>query len=210
MIVVLTGAPGAGKGTQADLLVERNNFYKLSTGDALRNQIKADTELGRSAKEFMNQGRLVPDDLLFNILQEELAGAGGRKVLLDGYPRNIDQAKTLSGLSDRWPVTMALHLDVAESELVSRLSGRRTCASCGASFHEVFNKPTVDGVCDRCGGELKQRPDDAEDKVKVRLDVYRESTEPVLEFYKERGLYQKVDGLGNTEDVFRRIDAALS
>ena len=209
MIIVLTGAPGAGKGTQADLLVERCGVHKLSTGDALRSQIKSQTDLGLKAQEYMNGGRLVPDDLLFEILQSELKKADDGKVLLDGYPRNLDQAETLAGLSDRWPVKKALHLDVPETELISRLSGRRTCGNCGASFHVVFNRPKVDGVCDRCAGELKQRPDDAEDKVKVRLGVYHESTEPVLGFYKERGLYCKVNGLGDTETVFKRIEAAL-
>ena len=210
MIVVLTGAPGAGKGTQADLLVERDGFHKLSTGDALRRQIKLGTEVGKKAGAVMAEGRLVSDEILLDILKAELGSLGEGKVLLDGYPRNLAQAKTLETLSDEYPISGAIHLDVKSSALMSRLCGRRVCGDCGASFHLEFGPPKLEGVCDKCGGVLTQRPDDNEEKVKVRLNVYESDTKPILDFYKDKGLYHRVEGLGNTEEVYTRLKEAVS
>ncbi|SME88768.1 adenylate kinase [Pseudobacteriovorax antillogorgiicola] len=209
MIVVITGAPGAGKGTQADLLVEKQGFRKISTGDALRRQIKLGTEVGKKASELMSAGKLVPDDVLLDILKAELAATTEEKILLDGYPRNLSQAETLKTLKEQYPVKAALHLDVDSDVLMSRLCGRRTCGNCGASFHVNFSPPKVEGVCDRCGGQLQQRPDDNEEKVRVRLDVYENETKPVLDFYQGEGLYVRVDGNGSTEEVFERISKAI-
>jgi len=205
MILVLTGAPGAGKGTQADLLADRLSFRKVSTGDALRRHIKSGSRIGKEAEAIMARGELVPDDVLFRILKDELGTNSNDRVLLDGYPRNVSQANTLSSLNDVHPVIGAIHLDVDENELLGRLSGRRVCGSCGASFHVTANPPTKSGVCDRCGGSLIQRPDDEMASVKVRLSVYDKNTKPVLDFYKGRSLYHRVAGLGTTEEVFDRL-----
>lgn len=209
MIFVLTGAPGAGKGTQADLLVERKGFRKLSTGDALRRQIKLGSDVGKKASSLMAEGKLVPDDILLDILSAELGDVSKEKVLLDGYPRNIAQAKTLKTLADKYPVKAAIHLDVDEDLLTSRLIGRRVCGSCGASFHVEFNPSSEGDDCDKCGGQLLQRPDDDTEKVKVRLGVYASETMPVLSFYRDEELYVRVDGNGGTEEVFERLLGAI-
>ncbi|MCX6129067.1 MAG: adenylate kinase [Proteobacteria bacterium] len=209
MIVILTGAPGAGKGTQADLLAQRQGFKKISTGDALRKHIKQGTEIGTKAKTYMAEGKLVPDEVLLGILHFELESAGPMPILLDGYPRNLAQAKALQGIVGGNGISGAVHLDVDQSSLIARISGRRTCSNCGASFH-VLTNPSKDGDrCDRCSGELVQRPDDVEDKVRVRLAVYESETRPVLDFYRERGLYHRVDGNGSTEDVYQGLAGKL-
>ncbi len=205
MIFVLMGAPGAGKGTQADLLVEKADFRKISTGDALRRQIKLGTDIGKSASSYMEQGELVPDEVLLEILKAELGDNKDEKLLLDGYPRNLKQAQTLKGISNANPIKAAIHLDVDSSVLMTRLCGRRTCSNCGASFHIEYSAPKTEGICDRCGGELIQRPDDNEEKVGVRLKVYDQETRPVLDFYRGEGIYQHVDGNGETEKVFERL-----
>jgi len=205
MIFVLMGAPGAGKGTQADLLVAKAGFRKISTGDALRRQIKLGTDVGKSASSYMEQGKLVPDEVLLDILRAELGDNKEEKLLLDGYPRNLHQAQTLKGISQTNPIKAAIHLDVDSSLLMTRLCGRRTCSNCGASFHIEYSAPKVDGTCDRCGGDLVQRPDDNEEKVGVRLSVYDKETKPVLDFYRKEGIYQHVDGNGETNVVFERL-----
>ena len=213
MIVVLTGAPGAGKGTQADILEAELGYRKVSTGDALRKHIKAGTEVGKVAKDIIEAGNLVPDDVLFEVLKEELGGKSDEKILLDGYPRNVNQAKTLKTLADVHPVKAAIHLDVPTSSLIERLSGRRVCSQCGRSCHVIYDAPKQEGVCDHCGGALAQRPDDAEEKVKVRLNVYEQETKPILDFYQAEGLYQRLDGSGAQQQVFaelREIVAAVS
>lgn len=209
MIVVLAGAPGAGKGTQADMLAAREGFRKISTGDALRKHIKQRSEIGLKAEAVMARGELVSDDILFQILKEELGDDASEKILLDGYPRNVNQAKTLESLGNMQPVVAAIHLDVESSELVSRLSGRRVCESCGSSYHATMSPPKHTGICDRCGGTLKQRPDDQEESVRTRLSVYDNLTKPVLEFYREKGLYHRVDGVGSTDDVFAKLLGSL-
>lgn len=207
MILILTGAPGAGKGTQADLLADRDGFRKISTGDALRNQIKKGTEIGLKASGYMSAGKLVPDDILLSVLKAEMEAAAGQKILLDGYPRNVNQAESLDKICPNGAVAGVVHLDVAREALITRLSGRRVCSQCGSSFHLTLNPPRTDGICDRCGGSMTQRPDDSAEKVAIRLDVYESETKPVLEFYKARGLYRKVDGNRGTEDVYRQIHA---
>lgn len=209
MIVVLTGAPGAGKGTQADLLVERRGFRKVSTGDALRRHIGLKSEVGKKAEMFISEGRLVPDDVLFDVLKAELGSKSNEMILLDGYPRNVAQAETLAKLASTHPVAATIHLDVRRSELLERLSGRRVCSSCGKSFHVSLNPPKKTGICDSCGGGLTQRVDDLPEKVAVRLDVYEKETSPIIAYYKEKGLYTKVDGERAQDEVFASIEETL-
>lgn len=209
MIVVLTGAPGAGKGTQADLLADKAGYRKVSTGDALRKHVKLKTPIGQQAEAVMARGDLVSDEILFQILREELGPDAREKILLDGYPRNVAQAKTLDSLKERHPVVAAIHLDVDATELVSRLSGRRVCSKCGASFHVSMTPPKVANRCDKCGESLQQRPDDREESVRTRLSVYESTTKPVLDYYREKGLYHRVDGLGSTQDVFTKLQDRL-
>lgn len=209
MIIILTGAPGAGKGTQADILAERQSFRKVSTGDALRRHIKDGTPIGKKAQGFMSEGKLVPDDVLLGILQSELEAAGDRPVLLDGYPRNVAQAKALQAIVGHKGIGAVIHLDVDTSLLVQRISGRRTCMNCGASYHVLSSPPKKSGICDRCGFELVQRPDDHEEKVKVRLEIYERETSPILDFYKQAGLYHRVEGSGSTEEVYLAVAALL-
>ncbi|MFW7378057.1 MAG: adenylate kinase [Oligoflexus sp.] len=209
MIFVLMGAPGAGKGTQADMLVEDEGYVKISTGDALRRQIQLGTDIGKKASGYMSAGELVPDEILLEILKAELLDKKDKVVLLDGYPRNVAQAQTLQEVSKTKPIKGAIHIDVETAQLVERLSGRRTCSNCGASYHVAYSPPTKDGVCDRCSGQLVQRPDDQEDKVKVRLQVYEENTKPVLDFYKNLGIYRHVDGSGAPTEVNKRVRQAV-
>jgi adenylate kinase len=210
VIVVLTGAPGAGKGTQADLLARREGYRKLSTGDALRKHVKAATEIGLLAGAVMERGELVSDDLLFLILKEELSSISqAETVLLDGYPRNLAQAQALDTLAAIHPVTAAVLLDVPRDELVSRLSGRRVCGGCGTSFHITEQPSKVDGICDRCGGQLGQRPDDKPASVAVRLDVYEKTTRPILEYYRKKGVFREVVGTGEPEVVFQALKLAI-
>ena len=210
MIVVLTGAPGAGKGTQAELLSQRCGYKKLSTGDALRKHVKQGTEIGKIAGAIMERGELVPDDVLFRILKEELGTIGAKEVvLLDGYPRNIPQAETLDTLRATQPVKAAIHLDVAREELISRLSGRRICPNCGATFHVTDHPPKKAGVCDKCGGTLNQRADDKPESVAVRLDVYEKNTRPILDYYGKKGLYKQVKGVGQTEAIYKDLKRVI-
>lgn len=206
MIVVLTGAPGAGKGTQADMLAKRLGFRKVSTGDALRRQVKLQTEIGKKADALMSAGRLVPDDVLLQVLMTEVGQDKNEKILLDGYPRNVNQAKTLKMAMDRvHPVKAAIHLDVQREELIGRLSGRRVCGKCGATFHVKANPPKNEGICDVCGGGLIRRSDDDPEKIAVRLDVYDRDTKPVLDFYRQADLYHVITGSGDLERVYKEL-----
>ncbi|MES2746379.1 MAG: nucleoside monophosphate kinase [Bdellovibrionota bacterium] len=209
MIVVLTGAPGAGKGTQADLISEKLGFKKISTGDALRRQIQLGSDIGKKAQGFMSEGRLVPDEVLLGILKSELDAAGKQPVLLDGYPRNLSQAKALQEIVGQGAIKAAIHLDVDYKSLTGRITGRRTCPNCGASFHIINSQPKVGGVCDKCGGTLVQRPDDEEQKVTTRLQIYENDTRPILDFYRDLGLYHRVDGNGSTSQVFQDLSKLL-
>ena len=210
MIIVLTGAPGAGKGTQADLLVKNAGFRKLSTGDALRRQIAAGTDIGLLAKGYMDNGNLVPDDVLLKILNAELGDNAKEKILLDGYPRNLEQAKTLDGLDTPHEIKGAVLIDVDQGAILNRIIGRRVCSNCGTSFHVETLKPSAEGICDNCGGELIQRPDDTEEKVSVRLNVYNEVTKPIIDFYKGQDKFFAVDGNGSTDEVFERLSETIS
>jgi adenylate kinase len=197
--ILLVGAPGAGKGTQAKRLAEAYDVPHITTGDALRANKDMETEHG-TPREYMEAGELVPDAVVNEIVVEALAEADG--FVLDGYPRNLAQAEFLS---ERTDLDAVVYLDVSEPELVDRLTGRRVCPDCGASYHVEFNPPAEAGVCDDCGGELVQRDDDAEGTVRERLRVYRENTEPVVEHYREAGVLHEVDGEGTPDGVFAAV-----
>lgn len=208
-MIILLGAPGAGKGTQADLLVDKFGYVKLSIGDALRRQIKLGSEVGKEAESLVNQGKLVDDDTILKVLKAELSATDPSKVLLDGYPRNINQAKTLATMTQNYPLEMVIHFDLDTSVIVERITGRRSCGNCGSSFHVKYNPPKKVDICDRCGSGLSQRADDTEEKVKVRLGVYEEQTKPVVEFYHKLGLYNRIDANQPVEQVHWQVLSAL-
>jgi len=209
---ILLGPPGAGKGTQAARIVEKYNVPHISTGDIFRDNVKRQTELGKKAQEYMNKGELVPDDLVIEIACTRLLEDDCKEgFLLDGFPRTVYQAEKLDEfLADHgMELDKAINIDVADDELISRLTGRRTCKDCGASYH-IVNIPTkVEGVCDECGGELVQRADDTEETVRNRIDVYKEQTMPLVEYYTTGDKIATVDGLGTLEEVFADIVKAL-
>jgi adenylate kinase len=206
MIIVLMGAPGAGKGTQADLLSEMNGYRKVSTGDALRKHVKLGTPIGKKAEQIMSRGELVSDDVLLEVIKEEVGLNPKEVVILDGYPRNLTQAETLQQVLDGiHSVKGCVHLEVERASIIQRLSGRRVCSSCGTSFHVTSNPSKKEGVCDKCGSSLYQRPDDDPKSIAVRLDVYDKATAPVLQFYKTQGLYCQVNGSGATDEIFREL-----
>lgn len=212
MRVILLGPPGAGKGTQAKMLSERYEVPQISTGDILRAAVAAGTPLGKEAKAYMDRGGLVPDEVVIGIVRDRLAEPdcqGG--YLLDGFPRTVAQAEALTRmLRDLGaPLPSVVNLNVAERELVRRLSGRRTCQGCGELFHVEFHPPRVEGTCDKCGGTLIQREDDREETIRRRLQVYREQTEPLIGYYKTQGLLKTVNGLGETGEIFGRISSTL-
>lgn len=215
--LILMGAPGCGKGTQAKKLEERYDIVQLSTGDMLRAAIREGTDVGNKAKGFMDQGALVPDEVIIGVMKERLAkGDVSHGYILDGFPRTLGQAEALSRLLDEMhqPLTAAVVLKVNEEEVVKRLTGRRTCKKCGTGFHIEFNPPTQEGVCDTCGGALYQRDDDNEATIRQRLAVYNEQTSPLITYYRERGLLKEVEGVGSIDEIFERtcslIDSVAS
>jgi adenylate kinase len=210
--VVLVGPPGAGKGTQAQFIASNLAIPKISTGDIFRYNVSAGTELGRQAKQYMELGDLVPDEVTIAMviarLQEEDAQAG---FLLDGFPRNVPQAETLRKLLADWDTRLdvVLELVVDDDEVVRRLSGRRTCRRCGRIWHVLFEPPARAGLCDDCGGELFQRDDDREQTIRHRLDVYAQQTQPLIAFYADDGILLGIDATGPVEEVTARAMAAL-
>ncbi len=212
MRVVLVGAPGAGKGTQAQYLAKHYGIPQISTGEIFRANIAAQTELGRRAKQYMDAGDLVPDEVTIAIVRDRLAQADTAPgFLLDGFPRTVPQAEALSGILDelQTPLDAVLELQIEDDEVVRRLSGRRTCRKCGHVWHVDFDPPTVPGVCDNCGGELFQRDDDLPDTIRRRLEVYAEQTEPLVGFYTSAGLLRSVPASGAVDDVIERAIQAL-
>ncbi len=206
--IILMGPPGAGKGTQAKKIVAKYHIPHISTGDMFREAMKAGTELGNLAKEYINKGLLVPDEVTIGLVKERLSlddCANG--YLLDGFPRTIAQAEALQQLTSEIhrPVTVVVNIAADQSVLLRRVSGRRVCKTCGAPYHIETLKPKKDGVCDLCGGPLMQRADDNEDSLKVRLDAYEHQTLPLLDFYSKLGLVKEVNGLQDIEDVFASI-----
>jgi adenylate kinase len=211
--LLLMGPPGAGKGTQAVRLRDRLGILHVSAGDLLRDEVKRGTALGNLARDIMGRGGLVPDDLVARMIEERLAAAdAGPGFVLDGFPRTLVQAEKLDEILDRIDrkLDRVLAIQVEEPELLRRLTGRRVCAGCGAGYHILSHPPRTDGVCDACGSELRQRPDDRDEVVRERLRVYWEQTRPLLDFYRERGLLADVDGDGSLEEVARRMSEALS
>ena len=211
MRLVLLGPPGAGKGTQAKRIADEYRVPHISTGDILRENLRAETPLGLEAKGFMDRGELVPDEVLVGIIRDRLGKpdcAGG--FMLDGYPRTIPQATALGEILGEkgTPLDVVLNIDVPDEELVSRLSGRRMC-ECGASYHVKFNPPAVEGVCDACGGRLYQRDDDKEDAIRNRLQVYSDQTQPLIDFYSKESLLASVDGTGGIDEIFAAIKKIL-
>ena len=212
MRLVLLGPPGSGKGTQAQRLVERYKIPQISTGDIFRQAVRDQTELGKRAKEYMDRGELVPDEVVVGMVEERLGQSDCKNgFILDGFPRTIAQAealdKLLAGKGEK--LDAVLEISVPDEEVVKRLSGRRTCRQCGAMYHIEFNPPKEPGKCDKCGGELYQRDDDKEEVIKSRLQVYHSQTAPLIEYYQKEGLLNKIDGLGGIEEVFARIVDAL-
>ena len=214
MDVILFGPPGAGKGTQGALLAERFGLLRLSTGDMLREAVRAGSVLGTEAKGIMASGELVPDDLILAMVREVLeSDAAANGVVFDGFPRTLPQAEGLDSLMrdlDR-PISSVLVLRVDDEEIVRRLAGRRSCSKCGAVYHVTADPPKRQGICDRCGGELTQRPDDAEDTIRRRLAVYEEQTAPLLAYYREAGTpVHEVDGMKPIETVQAELVGALA
>jgi adenylate kinase len=211
--LVLLGPPGAGKGTQAERLVDDFDLPYYSTGNILRDAVEQETELGRKAKEYMDAGDLVPDDLICAVIEERLdSGEADDGFLLDGFPRTIGQAEMLEAALDRRgrSLTAVLLIDAPDEEVVRRLSGRRTCVKNNHVYHLEFDPPKNEGVCDQDGSRLVQRDDDKPETVRKRLEVYHEQTEPLIEWYDERGLLRRFDGARSPEEVHSHIRATLA
>ncbi len=212
MRIVLLGAPGSGKGTQAKLLIDKYNVPQISTGDLLRAAVAAQTPLGRQAKAIMDAGQLVPNDIVLGMIRERLQNPDARNgFILDGFPRNIEQAEALDELLAGMgkPIEAALLIDVDFESLMQRLTGRLTCESCGAVYNRFTNPPVIDGECDKCGGKLHHRSDDNEDTIGKRLRVYESQTQPLINFYSQQNKLSSVTGKGDINDIFSKIVSVL-
>lgn len=212
MNLILMGLPGAGKGTQAEKIVEKYNIPHISTGDMFRQAVKDETELGLKAKSFMDKGELVPDDVTIEIVRERLSKDDcSNGFLLDGFPRTVHQAESLEQiLTDlNKKIDYCINIQVDKEILMKRLTGRRICKSCGATYHLVFNPPAQDNMCDKCGGELYQRADDNAETVENRLEVNIKQQQPLLDFYQGKGYLVTIDGDQTIDQVFDNIDAYL-
>jgi adenylate kinase len=212
MNLILLGPPGAGKGTQAKMMIDHYKIPQISTGDILRANLKERTPLGLKAKEFMDKGLLVPDEVVIDIIQVRLKEADCRDgYILDGFPRTVAQAqaldKVLSAMNS--DIDHVISIDVEKGELVKRLTGRRTCRQCGRGYHVIFDPPLNKNLCDKCQGELYQRDDDNEDTVRNRLEVYDAQTFPLIHYYKEKNLVRSIDGQGGIQQIFDRIVQVL-
>lgn len=213
MKIVMLGAPGAGKGTQAKMIAARYEIPHISTGDIFRANIKEGTELGMKAKAFMDQGLLVPDELTLELIMDRFAQpdcASG--YVLDGFPRTIAQAEALTESLKKVgdALDYAIDVDVPDENIVTRMSGRRACLSCGGTYHIVFNPPKKEGICDLCGGELSIRKDDEPETVQKRLNVYHAQTQPLIDYYTGEGILKSVDGTQEVSKVFEDIKAILN
>ena len=208
MKIVMLGAPGAGKGTQAQRIAEKYGIPHISTGDIFRSNIKAGTELGKKAKSFIDQGLLVPDEVTIGMLLDRIHEADCKNgYILDGFPRTIPQAESLTAaLKERGEsIDYAIDVDVPDENIIRRMSGRRACLSCGATYHIVYNAPKKEGVCDQCGEPLVLRDDDKPETVQNRLNVYHRQTQPLIDYYKKEGVLAQVDGTQDMEQVFQDI-----
>ncbi len=212
MNIILLGPPGAGKGTQAKKLVDKYGIPQISTGDILRANLKAQTELGIEAKKYMDAGKLVPDEVVIGIINNRIQEDDCRKgYMLDGFPRTVAQAQALDKiLADQGSsIDDVISIEVANEELMGRLTGRRTCRQCGQGYHVMFDPPEKDGVCGKCGGELYQRDDDNEATVSNRLKVYGDQTQPLIDYYQKKGLLRPIEGVGKIDEIFGRIVKVL-
>ena len=212
MKIIMLGAPGAGKGTQAKMIADKYQIPHISTGDIFRSNIKNGTELGKEAKTYMDKGELVPDELTVRILLDRVAQPDCENgYVLDGFPRTIPQSEVLDQeLSKRnETIDYAINVEVPDENIVRRMSGRRACVNCGATYHIVHVPPKQEGICDKCGKELILRDDDKEETVKNRLNVYHEQTQPLIDFYQNKGVLKEVDGTVDMMDVFKAITDIL-
>ena len=212
MNLILLGPPGSGKGTQAKLIVEKYGIPQISTGDMLREAVAKGTELGKEAKKYMDAGQLVPDEVVIGIVKERLQEPDCEKgFILDGFPRTIPQAEALDKILEELgkKIDAVINIQVPEEEVVKRIVNRRTCRKCGAVYHLIYNPPKEDNKCDKCGGELYQRDDDKEETVRQRYKVYKEQTEPLVEYYAKKGVLYNIDGTKSIEEVFNEIDKIL-
>lgn len=212
MNLILLGPPGAGKGTQAKMMVDRYGIPQISTGDMLRAAVAAGTQLGLEAKKYMDAGQLVPDGVVIGLVRERIQQDDCKNgFMLDGFPRNVSQAETLDKMlfELNQQIDHVVCIEVPDEELVKRLTGRRTCRKCGAGFHVMFDPPQKNGVCDKCGGELYQRDDDNVETVKSRLKVYKDQTEPLIAYYEKQGKLRRIDGVGAINEIFGRIVSVL-
>ena len=208
MKLILLGAPGAGKGTQAEFISEKYNIPMVSTGNMIREALKNETELGLKAKSFMDAGQLVPDEVVIGIIKERLDNEDCKNgFILDGFPRTIPQAEALDKMGIE--LDKVVNYEVPDEAIIARMSGRRVCGACGSSYHTEFNRPQKDGVCDKCGAELVQRKDDHPDTVKERLRVYHEQTEPLKDYYSKTGKLRMVDGQNEIAAITKATFAAL-
>ena len=207
MKMILLGAPGAGKGTQADFIKTALQIPVISTGNLLREAIAQGTELGKAAQDYMSRGALVPDELIIGLVKEKMASPDcANGAILDGFPRTVPQAEALDEIVD---IGVALYFDVPDAIIVDRMAGRRTCPKCSATYHVVNNPPAVEGVCDKCGEALGIRRDDAPEVVQQRLQVYHDQTEPVMHHYAGKGKLVTVEGVGAVAEIRQRIAEAL-
>lgn len=213
MRLILLGPPGSGKGTQANLLQDKFNIPKISTGDILRAAVEDDTELGKQAKKFMDKGELVPDEVVIGLIKERIVEPDCEAgFILDGFPRTIVQAEKLGETLEAMgqDIDSVLDLEVDRGELLVRLTGRRTCKNCGAMFHRTSHPPKVEEICDECGGGLYQRPDDNEETIVKRLEVYSKETAPLKEFYQKQGKLKTIQGRGGMDAIFSQLCKMVS
>lgn len=212
MKIIMLGAPGAGKGTQAKKIAEKYSIPHISTGDIFRANIKEGTDLGKKAKEYMDKGALVPDELVCDLVVDRISQADAKNgYVLDGFPRTIPQAEALDAALTKIgeKVDFAIDVDVPDDNIINRMSGRRACVACGGTYHLVFNPTKVEGVCDACGGQLILRDDDQPETVKNRLKVYHDQTQPLIDYYTKKSILKSVDGTQDMSKVFDSIVAIL-
>jgi adenylate kinase len=212
MRLIFLGPPGAGKGTQAQKVEEIRYIPKISTGDILRDAVQRKTALGGKAQSFMSQGLLVPDEVVIGLIRDRLKEPEcGKGFILDGFPRTIEQAKSLTEIldGDGVEIQKVLNFELTETEIVRRLSGRRSCPGCKAVYNLAFQKPKSQGLCDQCGAKLSQRNDDEPETIKKRFSVYLKQTQPLILFYERQGLLWNIDASGKVDDVFKRIMTAI-
>ncbi len=207
---VFLGPPGAGKGTQAEIIAKKHGLVKISTGDILREAVKNGTELGKLADGYMKRGELVPDEIMLGLIEEQLANID-KGFILDGFPRTVKQAEGLDELLQKkqLPLKAVILLDVPDEEIVKRLSARRVCPNCGAVYNLLYNPPKNDEICDVCGTKLVQRKDDNPETIKRRLDVYHKQTAPLIDYYRAKELLVKIDGTGKPEAITEAIEEVI-